>query len=351
MDRQRKEFVASGSKFLPNTSRSYLHKAYKKETDKRKRDRLLAYMQRKDDLGVEQIAKNLDRAHSTISKWLIRAQDEGIRARHERPGRGRKHKLSESQLKQLAADLKSGSEECGFESSLWDSGLMRRHIKKKFGIEYSKSGTRLLARELGFSWRKPRPKNPKAVSKQKQNEFKEASQELIREKEAQGYTVLAEDESSIQKTSNSPKHGWLRRGMSVTAPVSLSRQRRYMFGVLAVNIFYYMFYDKTNTDSFCDFLEKVHEKYGKVLIFLDNASYHKSVGVREMLEKYKGEIILEYLPPYAPELNPVEIQWREIKRRLSAKMFDTLDEMEQSVRKMFASGEILPVKMFRYLMG
>ena len=29
-------------------------------------------------------------------------------------------------------------------------------------------------------------------------------------------------------------------------------------------------------------------KYGKVLIFLDNASYHKSVGVRETLEKYDG---------------------------------------------------------------
>ncbi len=139
--------------------------------------------------------------------------------------------------------------------------------------------------------------------------------------------------------------------MSVTAPLTLSRQRRYMFGVLAVNIFYYMFYDKTNTDSFCDFLENVHEKYGKVLIFLDNASYHKSVGVRETLEKYKGEIILEYLPPSTPELNPVEIQWREIKRRLSAKVFDTLDEMEQSVRNLFTSGEILPVKMFRYLMG
>ncbi len=324
---------------------------YKKETDKRKRDRLLAYMQRKDDLDTEQIAKNLDRAHSTISRWLIRAQDEGIRARHERPGRGRKHKLSESQLKQLEADLKSGSEECGFESSLWDSGLIRRHIKKKFGIEYSKSGTRLLAHELGFSWKKSRPKNPKSASKRKQNEFEEASQELIREKEAQGYTVMTEDESSIQKTSNSPKHGWFRRGMSITAPLTLSRQRRYIFGVLAVGIFYHMFYDKTNTDSFCDFLENLHEKYGKVLIFLDNASYHKSVGVKKTLEKYKGELMLEYLPPSTPELNPVEIQWREIKRRLSAKVFDTLDEMEQSVRNLFASGEILPVKMFRYLMG
>ena len=62
MNTQKKQFVASGGKFLPNTSRSYLLKAYKK-TDKRKRNRLLAYMQRKDGLGTEQIAKSLDRAN------------------------------------------------------------------------------------------------------------------------------------------------------------------------------------------------------------------------------------------------------------------------------------------------
>ena len=73
------------------------------------------------------------------------------------------------------ADLKSGPGDCGFESSLWDSRLMRLHIKKKFGVQYSSSGTLLLAHELGFSWRTSRTKNPKAASKRKQNEFKEAS--------------------------------------------------------------------------------------------------------------------------------------------------------------------------------
>ncbi len=236
-------------------------------------------------------------------------------------------------MSQLYADLKSGTGNCGFEGSLWDSRLMRLHIRKKFGVQYSSSGTRLLARELGLSWRTSRPKNPKAASKRKQNAFKEAAQRLIREKTAQGYTVLAEDES-VQKTSNSPKHGWIRRGMSATAPLSLSRQRRYMLGVLSAATFYFMFYEKTNTYSFCDFLEGVHERYGKVLIFLDNASYHKSAGVRETLEKYDGETLLEYTLPYTPELNPVEIRYRKIKRRLSAGIFDTLDGMERSVRRL-----------------
>ncbi len=121
-----------------------------------------------------------------------------------------------------------------------------------------------------------------------------------------------------------------------------------------------MFCEKTNADSFCDFLERVHKEFDKVLTFLDNASCHKSAGVKEILEKYNSEIILEkynseiileHILSYTPELNHVEIQWREIKRRLSARVFDTLDDMEQYVRNLFARGEVLPVKMFRYLMG
>ncbi len=100
-----------GGKFLPNTSRSYLLKAY--ETDKRKRDRLLAYMQRKDGSSISQIAKSLCRPTSAISEWLNCAQDGGTRARHERPDRGRKHKLSESKMSQLYADLKAGPGDSG----------------------------------------------------------------------------------------------------------------------------------------------------------------------------------------------------------------------------------------------
>ena len=110
-----------------------------------------------------------------------------------------------------------------------------------------------------------------------------------------------------------------------------------------------MFYEKPDSDGFCSFLERVHKRFGRVLLSVDNASYHKSKKVKKFLERYNGEIVLEYLLPYTPELNPIEMQWRVIKRVLSAKVFGTLDEMEQSVRKLFARKEILPVKMFNYL--
>ena len=240
MYKQKKRQVARGAKFLPNTGVADLKRAYKKETDPRRRDRLLAYMQRKDGVPLDRIGGMLGRPKSTISAWLNRAQDEGIRARFERSGRGRKHLLDWPQAGQLAADLDAGPESCGFESSLWDSNLVRLHVKKKFGVQYSKTGALQLIREMGFSWSKARPKNPKSASKRKQKEFQGRAKKPVAEKSAQGYAVLANDESSIQKAPNRPGYGWRRRGRHATSPSFLSRERRYIWSPVGKRILLYV---------------------------------------------------------------------------------------------------------------
>lgn len=49
------------------------------------------------------------------------------------------------------------------------------------------------------------------------------------------------------------------------------------------------------------------------VVVMDNASFHKSHYLKTMLEK-DGHI-LEYLPPYSPDLNPIEHQWFQAKSR------------------------------------
>ncbi len=309
MYKQKKRQAARGAKFLPNTGVADLKRAYKKETDPRRRDRLLAYMQRKDGVPLDRIGRMLGRPKSTISAWLNRAQDEGMRARFERSGRGRKRLIDGLQTRQLAADLDAGPESCGFESSLWDSNLARLHIKRKFGVQYSKAGALQLIRETGFSWSRARPKNPRSASKRKQKEFQERAKKPVAEKSAQGYTVLAGDASSIQRAPDRPGYGWRRRGKRATSPPLFCHAKEDTFGVLSASAFYLMFYEKSNSDSFCSFLERVHKRFGRVLLLsVDNASYHKSKKAREFLERYNGETVLECLLPYTPELNPIEMQ-------------------------------------------
>lgn len=54
-------------------------------------------------------------------------------------------------------------------------------------------------------------------------------------------------------------------------------------------------------------------KAGDVVI-MDNLSSHKVKGLEKIVEERGARI--EYLPPYSPDLNPVENMWSKIKAKL-----------------------------------
>ena len=68
-----------------------------------------------------------------------------------------------------------------------------------------------------------------------------------------------------------------------------------------------------------DFVGKVYQAFGKCAIFLDNARHHKSKTVRDAVKEFCGDVILEYLLSYTPDLNPVETQWREQKQHTAGR--------------------------------
>ena len=56
------------------------------------------------------------------------------------------------------------------------------------------------------------------------------------------------------------------------------------------------------------------------IVILDNVSFHKVTGVREIITGTGAELL--YLPPYSPDLSPIEHMWSKIKaylRRLNAR--------------------------------
>jgi transposase len=52
-----------------------------------------------------------------------------------------------------------------------------------------------------------------------------------------------------------------------------------------------------------------------LLIVWDGLGAHKSGLVRRWLEEQQGKVQIEFLPGYAPELNPVEQIWNYLKNR------------------------------------
>lgn len=61
------------------------------------------------------------------------------------------------------------------------------------------------------------------------------------------------------------------------------------------------------------------------VLFIDNLSAHKVAGIESLVQARGAQVI--FLPPYSPDLNPIELAWSKVKtilRRLKARTADTL---------------------------
>ena len=91
----------------------------------------------------------------------------------------------------------------------------------------------------------------------------------------------------------------------------------------------------TNGDIFLEFLKhclcpKLEPRHK---VILDNVSFHKLNAAVELIESTGAEVI--YLPPYSPELSPIENMWSKIKTSLRAFAARTNDDFQNAIKVAF----------------
>ena len=142
------------------------------------------------------------------------------------------------------------------------------------------------------------------------------------------------DESGIS-TFMHRTHGWSKRGRQVFGKVSGQRfERQNMIAawrdgeIIAPVIF-------PGTCDAC-FVEQWFEEVllpclnpGDVVI-LDNASFHKKNALTRILKKKKCKLL--FLPPYSPELNPIETFWANLKRKIRSIAYQCSSLMEAMIQ-------------------
>lgn len=80
-----------------------------------------------------------------------------------------------------------------------------------------------------------------------------------------------------------------------------------------------------------------HRSHGtRMVIVLDNARYHHAVLLKPLLRKYRAVLTLLFLPPYSPQLAPIERVWK-LARRMAThnRFFATLDDVLTAVSTCF----------------
>ena len=89
--------------------------------------------------------------------------------------------------------------------------------------------------------------------------------------------------------------------------------------------------EATDTDIFLAYLDHVlcPQLRPGDLVVMDNLSSHKVKGVRQRIEAAGAELL--YLPPYSPDLNPIEKAWSKLKLLLRSAKARTRDVLDQAI--------------------
>lgn len=139
--------------------------------------------------------------------------------------------------------------------------------------------------------------------------------------------VLFFDESRFG-THSKLGHGWFDRGVRTPVNIKLGFQNFYVYSAIssANGYNFSLLLPEVNSSNMNIYLERLAKslKGKKVILVLDGAAWHKSHAL-----KVPQNIELLYLPPYSPELNPVEKLWQFIKSKIIRnKFYNNIKELE-----------------------
>ncbi len=114
-----------------------------------------------------------------------------------------------------------------------------------------------------------------------------------------------------------------------------TKDRISVFGALGTDDAYFeTTEDYCNWETWLVFIKNLFEKYGKIVIIIDGAKYHfEKKHVQKFYEENKENLVVFQLPPYSPELNPVEQWWIPLKENLANSFWFTKNEFADSIVK------------------
>lgn len=124
---------------------------------------------------------------------------------------------------------------------------------------------------------------------------------------------MFQDEAGFGRI-NKPKYCWCQGGIRPNVPCHHVREYRYAYGAVEplTGESFFLVMPYSNTDCMNVFLCELSKTYpnDKILLVCDGAAWHKSKSLR-----VPENIELIFLPPYTPEMNPIEQIWKELRKR------------------------------------
>lgn len=279
--------------------RTNLIKRHRLEQNKRVCDRIKAVLAFDDGYSYTEIAKILLLDDETIRRHIIDYFDKNKLAPEN--GGSESH-LSKAETLKLKAHL----EEITY---LYVKDVCV-YVKHTFNKRYSISGMTKWLHANDFRYKKPHAVPAKA-DKEQQKKFI-AFYKKLKAKAGKKEPIYFADSVHPQHQTHLA-YGWILKGERKEMPTTGRQKRLSFMGGICLNghRFFYQQADTIDANSIALFLIELRKRHPeKCIIHLiwDNAGYHRDGDIQAFAKSLA--IKIHYLPPYSPNLNPIERMWK-----------------------------------------
>jgi transposase len=260
-----------------------------------------------DALGVSEVA---------VSRWMARAHDGGPEALLAHAAPGHPPKLSAAQKRLIPEFLWHGAEAYGFRGEVWTRARIAKVIEEEFGVRYHKGHVGRLLRELRWT-----PQVPIRRALQRDEEAirrwrAEAWPELQRRARRERRVLVFEDESGFYLLPAVVRTYAPEARTPVIREVQTRDHLSVMGGMTPEGKVYTLARQESlNGLHSVEFLIHLRRVAGpRLLVIWDGSPIHRRAAVTEYVAGTRGQVWVEALPGYAPDLNPWdEGGWNHLK--------------------------------------
>ena len=271
----------------------------------------------------EDVVRTLGFSRPRIYEWVAAYREGGIEALRAKPIPGRPMKLSAKAVRWVYETVTTKSPmQMRFEFALWTREMIRELIRERFAVRLSEVSVGRLLRKLGLS-----PQRPLARAYQRDPELvetwmREEYPAIVKQAKGVRAHIYFADEASVR----SDYHSGTTWGKVGETPVVHRTGARFKLNVISAvsprgQLRFMCQEGRLTAAVFIEFLTRLLvNAEAPIFLIVDGHPVHRSAAVKRFVSGAQGRLRLFHLPPYAPDLNPDELVWSQLKHHKIGKL-------------------------------
>jgi len=257
------------------------------------------------DIPREQVCKALIVTQRALRKWIKAFNERGVDGLIVKKRPGRTALLKDDQVEELINLIEKPE---SVQRTFWTATAFHGYISEQYKIECSYQTVVRFFHRQGFVLKYPRPWSDRQ-DEEKREAFRQQVSDLLQQPDVD---VWFADESGFEGDPR-PRRRWDKKGSKTKVTKNGDHLRMNVMGMVCPRTGQFFAIETSHSDvetfqAFLDEADKMIDfQRAKNILIVDNASWHRP----KTLVWHGWQPM--YLPPYSPDLNPIERIWLVMK--------------------------------------